>query len=193
MKYSKAQGLHFAVLCLRWYLAFYMINYGWGKLHDGQFGLANPDIAEQPLKQIDRFYLAWYLFSLSKFFNVVVGLSQIAGGLLLLFEKTVLLGAFLVLPILGQIFLIDMSFTVGMFGYALPLRLAGMILADMLILAYHRRQVLLVWNALTAVDVNRFHYAWPVYLCLPLIGFLMDFAIALLTLPIRMLLNIPGG
>ncbi len=64
-----------AILALRWYLAFYMIDYGCSKMTGGQFQVQDPAILEKPIKEIDAFYIAWHLFRLSKTFNVVVGMS----------------------------------------------------------------------------------------------------------------------
>src|SRR4051812_22641839 len=130
MKYSRQQIIDFIVLALRFYLAFFMINYGWGKMTGGQFHIWDPTILEKPVKDVDKFYLAWHLFSLSPVFNIVVGLTQVIGGLLLMFNRTVLVGALILIPVLIQILLVDIAFTTNMFGSALPLRLTIMLLCD---------------------------------------------------------------
>lgn len=84
--------------------------------------------------------IAWYLFSLSISFNLIVGITQLLGGVLLLFNRTVLLGAVILLPVLFNIFLIDLAFTTNMFGSALPVRLMGMILCNILIMVYLRKE-----------------------------------------------------
>lgn len=132
MQLSKQKVFDFVVLVFRWFLAFYMVNYGWAKLFGAQFGLANTQILDTPVKDVNTFYLAWHLFSLSKVFNVVVGLSQILGAVLIVVNPTALIGALVLLPILVQIFLIDIAFTTSQFGYALPLRLAAMIFCDLI-------------------------------------------------------------
>ncbi|AUD07086.1 hypothetical protein [Spirosoma pollinicola] len=189
MKVSKDQVIDFVILLLRWYLAYYMVSYGWAKMTGGQFQIHDPKILTKPITQIDKFYIAWYLFSLSKSFDIIVGLTQLAGAALIVFNRTALIGALLLLPVLGQIFLIDVAFTTSMFGEALPLRLAGMIASDLLILVYYREPVLLALKTLTTNIRTRYCYQWWVYLLLPLLGLLTDFAIALLTSPLRRLFN----
>src|SRR5688500_7563035 len=110
-KYSIQQVIDFIVLALRFYLAFFMIDYGWSKITGEQFHIHDPQILDKPIKEIDKFYLAWYLFSLSDVFNIVVGSLQVFGGLLLAFNKTVLIGCLLLIPILIQILLVDIAFT----------------------------------------------------------------------------------
>jgi uncharacterized membrane protein YphA (DoxX/SURF4 family) len=66
MTLSRSRLIDFAVLALRWYLAFYMFEYGWAKLTGNQFGTFNAAIAGKPMKQVGKFYVAWYLFGLDK-------------------------------------------------------------------------------------------------------------------------------
>ena len=186
---KKDKILDFGVLALRWYLVFYMISYGWGKLTLSQFGIHDASILEEPIKDIDSFYVAWHLYGRSTFFNITTGLLEVIGGVLLIFNRTSLLGAVLVLSILGQILIIDIAFTTGMHGVALPLRISGMILADVLILYYYKDKILGVWRTLTKGVTTKFNYKWWVFLILPIVGFLMDFVFGILTLPIKFFLN----
>lgn len=181
--------IDFGVLALRWYLVFYMISYGWGKLTMSQFGVYDTSIVEEPMKDIDSFYVAWHLYGRSTYFNITTGFIEVIGGVLLVFNRTALLGALLILSILGQILLIDIAFTMDVHGVALPLRISGMIVADLLILCYYKDKMLMAWKTLTNKITTRFTYKWWVYFLLPIIGFLMDFVIAIVTMPIKSLLN----
>ncbi len=187
--FSRSQLLDFAVLALRWYLAFFMFSYGYGKMTEGQFGLYDPAMLDKPLRENDTFHLAWYLFSQSRFFDIVVGLSQILGAVLLVFNRTVLLGALVLLPVLGQILLVDVAFTMERFGSALPVRLACMIVSDLIILYYYRDKVLAALSALTKGVSTRFAYPWWTYLLLPVVGFALDLVWAVVTMPVKMGIN----
>ncbi len=186
---KKDKAIDFGVLALRWYLVFYMISYGWSKLTLSQFGIHDASILEEPIKDIDSFYVAWHLYGRSTFFNITTGLLEIIGGVLLIFNRTTLLGAVFILSMLGQILIIDIAFTTGIHGAALPLRISGMILADVFILYYYKDKILAVWRTLTNGVTTKFRYKWWVFLILPIVGFLMDFVIAILTLPIKLFLN----
>ena len=188
-KITQHQVLDFTILALRWYLAFYMFDYGWGKMTGGQFGVHDPEILEKPLKEVDKFYIAWYLFGLSKSFDIVVGASQIIGALLIVINRTAIIGALFLLPVLGQIFLFDVAFTTSMFGAALPIRLGAMIMAAIVIIAYHKDRVMQVWKVLTDQLTTKLTYRWWTYLLLPIVGFATDFALALLTWPIKLVIN----
>jgi hypothetical protein len=166
-----------------------MFSYGWSKMTGGQFGVYDPIILEKPLKEVDKFHLAWHLFSLDKSFDIIVGLFQILGAILIVINRTALVGALLFLPILGQIFIVDLAFTTEMFGPALPIRLAGMIVCDILILFYYKDRMILVWNNLTSGVKTKFKYKWWVFILLPLLGLLTDFVIGILSLPIKLFIG----
>lgn len=166
-----------------------MINYGWSKLTLSQFGVYDASILEQPIKDIDSFYVVWHLYGRSTFFNISTGILEIIGGILLIFNRTMLIGTLLVLSILAQILIIDIAFTTGVHGFALPIRIGGMILADLIILYYYKDKILIAWKNLTSGIATKFKYKWWIFLILPIVGFLMDFVFAILTMPIKLLLN----
>ena len=190
---KKDKLIDFGVLALRWYLVYYMIGYGWSKLTLSQFGVHDPAILEQPMIDVDSFYVAWHLFERSTFFNISTGLLEIIGGILLIFNRTVLIGALLVLSILAQVFIIDIAFTTGIHGYGLPVRIGGMMIADVLIMYYYKEKIIMAWKSLTNGISTKFTYKWWIFLMLPVVGFLMDFVMAILLMPIKMLLNWIGN
>ncbi len=189
MKYTKDQVYDLFILILRWYLAFYMIDYGWGKINGEQFGIFNQEVLNSPLKDVDKFNLAWYLFSLDKTFNIIVGITQIIGGVLIIINRTTLIGALILLPVLAQIFLIDLAFTTEMFGHSLTIRLSCMIFSDILILLYYKEKMILVWKNLTNNISTKFNYKWWVFLVLPILGFITDFIFGILSYPLKLLIE----
>jgi len=186
---SKAQFIDFSVLALRWYLAYYMIDYGWSKMTEGQFQVHDPAILDLPLKDIDKFHLAWHLFGMNNMINYGAGFFQILGGILIVINRTTLIGALLLLPVLSQIFLIDIAYTTNIFGSSLPVRLAGMIVSDMLILFYYREKIMIAFKIVTADIKTMFNYKWWIFLLLPFIGLLIDFIWAIVLMPLKQFIN----
>lgn len=187
---KKDNFFDFVILSFRWYLIFYLFSYGYQKLTMSQFGVSDPSILNEPIKSIDSFYIAWHLFNTSVFFNIVTGLLEIMAAILLVFNRTIVIGAFLALIILVQILIIDISFTTGVFGSSLPLRITGMILCNTLILFYYKKKVVKLWEIIIKKDAPKFKYKWWVYIILPIIGFLMDFIFALITYFMKNLMNL---
>ncbi len=163
-----------------------MIDYGWAKMTGGQFGIHDPKLLEKPIKEVDKFYLAWYLFSLSKSFDIGVGLLQIIGALLIVINRTMLIGALFLLPILFQIFLVDVAFTNG---FVLPIRLGCMLVSDFIILFYYKDKMLAALKVLTTNVTTHFKYKWWIYLLMPIVGLLMDIVWAVITFPLHHLLH----
>jgi hypothetical protein len=184
----REQLVDFIVLVLRWYLAYYMFSYGCSKISGGQFHV-KPEILEKPVKEVDIFYLAWYVLGSSKTFNVVVGLSQIIGAALIVINRTAVVGTLFLLPVLVQILLTDVAFTTQMFGVALVIRLSVMLLCALGILYHYRIRVVGAWRSLTGGERLTLTYPWWLYLALPVLGFAMDFVFGGITIPLKILLN----
>ncbi|HLW53933.1 MAG TPA: hypothetical protein VKW06_13935 [Candidatus Angelobacter sp.] len=77
-------------------------------------------------------------YSYSHVYAVILGLIQVAGGELLLFRKTALLGAALMLPVMTNIVMINVFFRIA-WG---ALGTSTFILASMLAVLWHDRQAL---------------------------------------------------
>lgn len=189
MKISKQQIIDFTILALRWYLAIYMFDYGFGKITGGQFGALNPEILNTPLKDVDKFHVAWHLFSLDKSFNIIIGITQMIGAILIVINRTLLVGAIFLLPVLFQILLVDVAFTTDVFGVALPIRLSIMILSDLAILFYYKDRMKLALESLTVNVSTKLKYKWWIYLLIPIVGFSLDFVFGAITIPLRMFIN----
>jgi hypothetical protein len=58
------------------------------------------------------------------------------------------------------------------------------------ILFYHKERMLQVWSSLVVGFKAKVDYKWWVYLLFIPVGFLMDFVFAIVTLPIKMLINL---
>ncbi|AMJ64123.1 hypothetical protein [Hymenobacter sp. PAMC 26628] len=98
-------------------------------------------------------------------FRSFVGVSQVIAGLLLLWNRTALLGALLLLPIAANVLVIDITY-IKMTGFYW--RLSYYIGLIFLILWHYRDRMRTVWRALTQGVTTRFAYPWWAYLLLPL-------------------------
>ena len=101
MKISKAQVWDYFILAARLLLAWTFLQYGFSKLTGEQFGLDEQMMAT-PIQKLSPFDVSWYLFAFEPF-NSFVGVSQIICAILLLVNRTTILGAFLFLPIITTI------------------------------------------------------------------------------------------
>ena len=100
-------------LAARWYVFFFLNVYGVGKIVGGQFyrrGRLPADVSTQTLDQAGAFDLAWTFMGFSFLYILFIGLAEIIGAWLLLWERTKLLGVAILLPIMLNILVFDLVF-----------------------------------------------------------------------------------
>ena len=97
----------------RLYVFFFLTVYGIGKIIGGQFYTSTriPDeIAIMPIGQVPDFELAWVFMGRSFGYILFIGLAEIIGACLLLFNKTKLIGTLLLIPIMVNVIVFDIFF-----------------------------------------------------------------------------------
>ncbi len=170
MKTAKQKAWDYFILTARVLIALVFIDYGYGKLTGGQFGLS-PEQLTKPVKDLGLFNLSWYLFDQEPF-KSFIGITQIIAGILLLFNRTVILGCILALPILANILVIDITY-IKMEGFYW--RLSFYILLDLLILWHYREQMKIALATITKDLPVRSKFPLWTYLLLPVMAFALEF------------------
>lgn len=99
--------------CLRFLAAFLLFLYGSSKLLGRQFSLP-AEVATKPVGSLSGYQLAWFYYSYSHAYAILLGLAQLAGATLLLFRKTALLGAAILLPVMTNILMINVFFKIAL-------------------------------------------------------------------------------
>lgn len=168
---TKAQLWDYTILAARVLLAGTFLTYGTAKLVDGQFGLSAAESAK-PVGQLSLFRLSWYLFAQEPF-KSFVGISQVVAALLLLWNRTALLGALLLVPIAANVLVVNLSY-IKMPG--LYWRLSYYLLLLGFIFWHYRSRMQVVWVALTRGLTTRFRYPWWAYLLLPVAAIGLELA-----------------
>lgn len=160
---TKKKVWDYFILAARFLLAYTMIHYGWGKLTGNQFGVSEAEQA-MTIKEIGLFKLSWYLFDHEPF-KSFIGISQIITGLLLLWNRTCIIGALMAIPILMNILIIDITY-IKMEGFYW--RLSYYLVLDFLILWHYKEQMFAAISAITKSIKPKFRFSWKAYLCLPI-------------------------
>lgn len=96
---------------VRYLLGLTMLPYGIAKILKVQFVLS-AYLASQPttLEALSGAQLAWFFLGYSTWFSVLIGILELMPALLLLFRRTALLGAVLMIPITLNVWLINYAF-----------------------------------------------------------------------------------
>lgn len=97
---------------IRYGLALQLTSFGLAKLVDMQFHTPNY-VLDRPLRAVTGYALTWYYFGASRPFDVILGLIQVTGAALLLGRRTTLLGVLVLLPVLVNIFLINIFYDIA--------------------------------------------------------------------------------
>lgn len=97
---------------LRYWLAFSLAIYGFAKLFDAQF-VSSFHRSDSLVNMLSGMDLTWNYFAFSYKLSAIIGFCQIFGGVLLLFRRTTLLGVAILLPIMFNIVLINIFYSIS--------------------------------------------------------------------------------
>ncbi|PRY47180.1 hypothetical protein CLV58_101246 [Spirosoma oryzae] len=166
----RTAGWLYFLLAARLLLAGMLLSYGVAKLAGLQFGVSDATM-QMALKDIDLFRLSWYLADHEPF-RSFVGVSQIVTAVLLLYPRTVLIGAFVSIPIWLNILIWDLTF-MGDGADVFTVRLSVYLALTGLIIGQERPNVV---PALRRMLLTRSLGNYPVwaYLLLPVIAVLIE-------------------
>jgi hypothetical protein len=96
---------------VRYWAAMWIMIYGFAKVFGTQFYTLLSDL-DTPLGQIPGFTLLWHYFDFSPGYTLFVAGGELLGGVLLLFRRTSLAGALVLLPILANVAAVDVFYNV---------------------------------------------------------------------------------
>ncbi|HEY0162372.1 MAG TPA: hypothetical protein VGB69_06820 [Edaphobacter sp.] len=117
-------------------------------------------MAQKPIASLSGYWLTWYYYSYSHVYKDILGLIQITGASLLLFRRSSLLAAAMMTPVMANILLINIfySITVG------AARMAAFILGCMLLILWHQRDALieLLWTGQPAESESTRKFHWVI-------------------------------
>jgi hypothetical protein len=114
---------------VRFVLAVAMIGYGAFKVIPSQFPAPSFDRLMQPYGDSSPMGLLWTFMGASVAYNVFTGLGELAGGLLLVFRRTTLLGALVCIGVMTNVVMLNFSYDVPVKLYSTHLLLMAVFLA----------------------------------------------------------------
>ena len=113
---------------LRVFLCIAMILYGLAKVFKGQFADPSLELLLQPVGEMSPMGLAWLFMGHSMVYNIFIGSLEILGGLLLLYRKTSTLGSILILGIMMNVVIMNLTYDVPVKLFSIHLVLMAFIL-----------------------------------------------------------------
>lgn len=100
---------------IRYCIAFTIAAFGWKKFYGLQF-IVPAEIANIPMNRQTGEWLTWFYFGYSHTFGIIIALIQIMGGYLLLFRRTLLIGAIILFSLLLNLTLINIFYQMNAGG-----------------------------------------------------------------------------
>ena len=94
---------------IRYSIAFNIAAFGWKKFYGLQF-IVPTEISNMPMNQQTGEWLTWFYFGYSHTFGIIIATMQIIGGYLLLFRKTMLIGAIILFALLFNLTLVNVFY-----------------------------------------------------------------------------------
>ena len=113
---------------LRIWLAGYLLVYGWSKVFLMQMGYADYSDALIQYGEMSPMGLLWRFMGFSPVVQFLAGAAEVTAAILLLFRRTVWLGATLAVVDMSVVFLLNLTFYVPVKQLAGMMALAGLIL-----------------------------------------------------------------
>lgn len=110
---EKLNWIKILEIACRWYVFIFLNLYGLGKISGGQFyrrGQLPEEVANTTLAQANAFEIAWSFMGFSFYYILFIGVSQIIGAWLLLWDRTKILGVAILIPIMLNIIVFDIIF-----------------------------------------------------------------------------------
>ena len=122
----------------RYVAAFLLLLYGFAKIMGAQFTVLDSEL-DKPLREVSGFWLTWYYFSFSSYYGTIVALIQVGGAIGLMIRRTALLAACALLPVVGNIVLINIFYAIdaGAFVAALVI-----LCCLVVVVAAHRQRLM---------------------------------------------------
>lgn len=113
---------------VRYYLAYTLMSYGFFKLIKTQFPFPTLLKLTRPLGDASPMGLAWDFMGFSIGYNFFTGGMEVLGGLLLLFRRTTLLGALVVIGVMSNVVAMNFCFDIPVKLYSANLLLFAVFL-----------------------------------------------------------------
>jgi len=120
--------LYWFVIVLRYYLAFTMLSYGFAKVFRTQFPPLTFGQLGKSYGDSSPMNLLWTFMGYSGPYTVFTGLGEVVGGLLLLFRRTRLLGALVVVIVMTHVVILNLSYDVPVKLYSAHLLIMALII-----------------------------------------------------------------
>ena len=126
---------YFNIGIQRYFLGLFMIFYGISKLV-GDFFDYQLFALDSKLIDVSEFQLAWYYFGKNRWQELFAGIMEFVPGIFLFKRRTYYIAALVLLPVTGQVFILNLFFKIG----GITFQAAGILLACNIYIIYSQKE-----------------------------------------------------
>ena len=106
---------------IAYYLAFVLLKYGFDKIFKSQFYLPEPNILYFEFKDLSRDILYWSTIGTSRFYNIALGIIEVFTAVLLLINRTRIVGHLIAIGVFINVILINFGFDISVKTFSILL------------------------------------------------------------------------
>lgn len=123
------QLFYWFLVFIRFTLFIAMLLYGLVKVFKGQF--SDPSLVRllEPVGELSPMGLAWTFMGHSLAYNIFIGFAEVLGGLLVIFRKTVTLGALIIIGVMSNVAMMNFTYDIPVKLFSIHLVIFASVLA----------------------------------------------------------------
>ncbi|OUR98208.1 hypothetical protein A9Q86_14230 [Flavobacteriales bacterium 33_180_T64] len=119
---------HWLRVIIRISLFLAMLFYGFAKIFHGQFGDPSLELLLQSVGEMSPMGLAWTFMGHSMAYNIFIGFTEVLGGVLLLYRKTLTIGSMIIIGVMANVVMMNLSYDVPVKLFSMHLVLMALVL-----------------------------------------------------------------
>ncbi len=112
-----------ARIILVYYLAYILLKYGFDKIFKNQFYLPEPNILYSKFGDLSRDILYWSTIGTSRFYSLSLGLIEVFTALLMLVNRTRIVGLMFAIGVFANVILVNFGFDISVKSFSILLLL----------------------------------------------------------------------
>ncbi|WP_313253781.1 hypothetical protein [Empedobacter sp.] len=186
-KFYKYYIIDYFIIAGRFLLIFTYFNYGFSKLIDNQFGLSPTELTT-PIQNLSLMKIGWFLFDIQPF-KYFIGITQIISASLILFNRTCFLGCIILIPIIINIIIIDLSIMPLTLSFPFFFRLLLHLFLAFSIIFYYKQDFFNIIKIMFKKHAPKFRYNYWKLIFIPILALSLEAMIVLFSNLILKIIN----
>ena len=123
IKFRNQNIIQLSRIIVIYYLAYILLKYGFDKIFKSQFYLPEPNILYSQVGDLSKDILYWSTIGTSRFYSISLGIIEVFTALLLLINRTRILGLLFAIGVFANVILVNFGFDISVKTFSILLLL----------------------------------------------------------------------